>query len=232
MTGGTTVTITGENFLNAGYVFFGKEMARSFTVISPTSITAVSPSSTSPTTVDIYVITPGGTSATSTSATFEYQSSGTRSSSTGSSVFAGVTAIAPVRICDTRSPTEIGMTSDVASGVTGMCDNSGQELSPHSTMSLEVAGIGGIPNDATAVVLKLTALATTASSYLSVYPTGRDAAFYEKNTSAMNLDQGVTTTVLVVVPLGTDGSINLYNYAGDVKLTVEATGYFTPTAGS
>jgi hypothetical protein len=62
--GGTSVTITGTNFTGATAVNFGATPATSLNVISATSITAVSPAGTG--TVDITVVTPGGTSATST----------------------------------------------------------------------------------------------------------------------------------------------------------------------
>jgi alpha-tubulin suppressor-like RCC1 family protein len=62
--GGTSVTITGSNLAYASAVYFGAAPAASFTVNSPTSITAVSPAS-SPGVVDVRVTTPGGTSAAS-----------------------------------------------------------------------------------------------------------------------------------------------------------------------
>ncbi|MBB5066078.1 chitobiase/beta-hexosaminidase C-terminal domain-containing protein [Granulicella mallensis] len=62
--GGTSVTITGTNFTGATAVNFGATPATSLTVNSATSITAVSPAGSG--TVDITVVTPGGTSVTST----------------------------------------------------------------------------------------------------------------------------------------------------------------------
>ncbi len=64
--GGTTVTITGTNLTAATAVNFGSVLAASFTVNSATSITAVSPPQASGT-VDVTVVTLGGTSATSSS---------------------------------------------------------------------------------------------------------------------------------------------------------------------
>jgi hypothetical protein len=60
-TGGTSVVITGTNFLNATSVQFGSVNAASYTVNSPTQITATAPAGT--TTVDVTVVTPQGTSA-------------------------------------------------------------------------------------------------------------------------------------------------------------------------
>jgi hypothetical protein len=68
--GGTTVTITGAGFTGATAVMFGATSAKSFTVNSATSITAVSPKGKG--TVDITVTTPTGTSPTSAADQFTY----------------------------------------------------------------------------------------------------------------------------------------------------------------
>jgi hypothetical protein len=62
--GSTSVVITGTNFTGATAVTFGTTNATSFTVDSPTQITAVSPARPAGT-VDIKVTNPGGTSAVS-----------------------------------------------------------------------------------------------------------------------------------------------------------------------
>ncbi|MDE1995949.1 MAG: IPT/TIG domain-containing protein, partial [Rhizobiaceae bacterium] len=68
--GGTSVVITGANLTGATSVTFGGTAAN-FTVNSATSITATAPSK-SVGTVDVIVITPGGTSTTSDSDQFTY----------------------------------------------------------------------------------------------------------------------------------------------------------------
>jgi hypothetical protein len=60
--GGTTVTITGTNFTGATKVVFGPLAATSYTVVSSTEITAVSPAQAA-STRNIFVTTPSGTSA-------------------------------------------------------------------------------------------------------------------------------------------------------------------------
>ncbi len=58
--GGNTVTITGSGFSGATAVRFGSTNATSFTVVSPTQITAVAPPGSG--TVQVTVVTAGGTS--------------------------------------------------------------------------------------------------------------------------------------------------------------------------
>ncbi|MGD0381748.1 MAG: IPT/TIG domain-containing protein, partial [Acidimicrobiales bacterium] len=70
-TGGTSVTITGTNFTGTQAVEFGTVAATSFTVNSATSITAT-PRAESTGTVDVTVLTPGGTSATSSADRFTF----------------------------------------------------------------------------------------------------------------------------------------------------------------
>jgi hypothetical protein len=60
--GGTSVTITGTNFTGATAVDFGGTAATGLTINSATQITAVSPKGSNGT-VDVTVVTPGGTSA-------------------------------------------------------------------------------------------------------------------------------------------------------------------------
>ncbi|HEY5985354.1 MAG TPA: IPT/TIG domain-containing protein [Streptosporangiaceae bacterium] len=70
--GGTTVTISGSGFTDAGAVDFGGTRAVSMTVDSDTQITATSPAGTG--TVHVIVITPGGRSAASSADKFSYVS--------------------------------------------------------------------------------------------------------------------------------------------------------------
>jgi hypothetical protein len=66
-----TVTLKGANFNGATHVLFGKFDAYSFTVVSSTEITAISSAETLGT-IDITVVTPGGTSATSSADQFTF----------------------------------------------------------------------------------------------------------------------------------------------------------------
>ena len=68
--GGTTLTITGTGFTGATAVDFGATAASSFTVNSDTQITATDPAGSG--TVDVTVVTPGGSSSTSSANQFAY----------------------------------------------------------------------------------------------------------------------------------------------------------------
>ncbi|WP_424862745.1 IPT/TIG domain-containing protein [Streptomyces sp. MMS24-I29] len=69
--GGTTVTVTGTNFSGATQVRFGPVNASSFSVVSPTQITAVSPPGAAGA-VPVTVTTPAGTSAAAPTSYFFY----------------------------------------------------------------------------------------------------------------------------------------------------------------
>jgi hypothetical protein len=70
MIGGTAVIINGSNFTAATAVTFGATPATTYTVNSPTQITAISPAGSS--TVDVTVTSMGGTSSTSSNDRFIY----------------------------------------------------------------------------------------------------------------------------------------------------------------
>jgi hypothetical protein len=72
-TGGGRLTITGTNFNGATGVKFGTVPATQFSVLSSTQITVTIPAVSSPTTVDVTVTTPVGTSAANAGDKYTYQ---------------------------------------------------------------------------------------------------------------------------------------------------------------
>jgi len=70
--GNTNVTITGTNLTGATEVKFGTTKVKSFTVVSATSITAVSPAHSAAVTVDVSVTTAAGKSAANPGDHFAY----------------------------------------------------------------------------------------------------------------------------------------------------------------
>ena len=72
--GGTAVTINGTGFVAGSSVAFGTHPAAAVTIVSNTTITAVSPAATAPGTVDVTVTAPGaGTSISSVGDHFTYE---------------------------------------------------------------------------------------------------------------------------------------------------------------
>lgn len=86
---------------------------------------------------------------------------------------------------------------------------------------LLVTGRGGVPADASSVLVNLTAVTPSQSGYVQAYPTGTT----RPTTSSVNYARGVTRANLVSVPVGDDGTIALYNFGGSAHLLVDVTGY-------
>src|SRR5439155_4190069 len=78
--------------------------------------------------------------------------------------------------------------------------------------------------DATAVVLNVTVTDTTASSYLTVYPTGVS----RPTASNLNWVAGQTVPNLVEVGVGINGSVSLFNAQGSTNVIFDIAGYVTP----
>ncbi|HEY6538095.1 MAG TPA: IPT/TIG domain-containing protein [Candidatus Dormibacteraeota bacterium] len=114
----------------------------------------------------------------------------------------------PVRVCDTRG-----------SSASNQC--SGQTLSPGGTLSVQITGRDGVPADATAVVINVTATEGTAPSYLTVFPSGE-----EPLASDLNFYAGQTVPDLVVVKLSSSGGFQVYNDAGNVDVIVDIEGWY------
>ncbi|HEX3647798.1 MAG TPA: PKD domain-containing protein [Pseudonocardiaceae bacterium] len=117
------------------------------------------------------------------------------------------TPTAPTRLLDTR--TTVG-------GHQG-------PLGPNGVATLNVVGTAGVPADATSVVLNVTAVAPTQSTFITVYPDGTA----RPDTSALNVGAGQTVPNLVVVPVGANGKIDFFNHQGQIDLVADLAGYFT-----
>jgi hypothetical protein len=120
-------------------------------------------------------------------------------STAGGSVFVGIT---PGRILDTRS--------------------GGAPIGPNGTLAVPVGGAGVVPSTAKAVVMNVTVTNTTASSYLTVWPdlVARPTA------SDLNWAAGQTVPNLVIVQLGSNGSIDLYNLQGNTDVVLDVVGWY------
>ncbi|MFF4384071.1 hypothetical protein [Kitasatospora sp. NPDC001547] len=80
--------------------------------------------------------------------------------------------------------------------------------------------------DATSVVLNVTTTDGSWDSFLTAYPTGKPRPAKGSN---VNFPVGSTVANQVVVPVGADGSIDVYNRAGWVHVIVDVVGYYGPS---
>ena len=83
--------------------------------------------------------------------------------------------------------------------------------------------IPGLPAGTTAVALNVMAHTSTARSYLSIYPAGA----IRPRTSDLNFTRGQMIPNMVIVAVGTGGSVTFYNRAGTVDVIADLSGYFT-----
>jgi hypothetical protein len=108
----------------------------------------------------------------------------------------------------------------------------GQSVGQDSTTAVTVAGVDGVPSDATAVVVNLTASDATAGGYVSAYAAGSTKPVV----SNLNYAAGQIVANRAVVPVGSNGQIDLYNSfgpgvtSGSVNLDVDLDGYYTGSA--
>lgn len=122
----------------------------------------------------------------------------------------GFTPLVPSRVMDTRP------------GVVQL-GYSGDKPAAGAIVPVQIAGRGGVPaNGAGAVILNITATDATAPGFISAWPGGTT----QPNASILNLAHtGQTRPNAVVIPLGSDGTINLFTEVG-THLIVDVTGWF------
>ena len=128
------------------------------------------------------------------------------------------TSVNPARILDTRAKIGVSTTTPVKA---------------NSLVSLKVAGSAGgaVPaSGLTAIVLNTTAVAPTTAGHLIAYPDGTT----RPSSSNLNWVTGRTVPNLVIVPVGADGKVDLYNASsGTVHFVADVFGYFsTETTGA
>ena len=114
-------------------------------------------------------------------------------------------SLSPARIMDTR--TNLGWPGKVGH---------------NGTATVNVVNIGGVPASAKAVVVNTTVTEPTAASYLTVWPSGAT----QPTASNLNFGAGQTVPNLVMVKVGPDGKVNVYNAVGQVHVIFDVVGYF------
>jgi hypothetical protein len=124
----------------------------------------------------------------------------------------GFTAITPTRVYDTRN--SIGTAPGKVAGGT--------------SRDVQITGLAGVPSNATAVAINLTATNQDAASFLTVTPGG--AA--KSNTSNLNIPPGLIDVAnATVVGLSGDGKIRVYNENNPTDVIVDVVGYWAPSSG-
>ena len=115
---------------------------------------------------------------------------------------------APARLLDTRpEPTVDGQFSNVG------------KRAPGTVLALQVGGRAGIPADANAVVLNVTATEASGPGFVTVFPCGLP----RPEASSLNVVAGQTIPNAVFARLGTNGQVCLFVLNG-VHLVVDVTG--------
>ena len=123
------------------------------------------------------------------------------------------TPLTPSRILDTRS---------------GIGQPGAAPVGAGSTIDLSVLGHGGVPATGVgAVVLNVTGTQPSASTYVTVFPTGQP----RPTASNLNLIAGQTAPNLMIAKIGSGGSVSLYNNSGSVQLIADVMGWFSDGAG-
>ncbi|HEX9033225.1 MAG TPA: peptidoglycan recognition family protein [Streptosporangiaceae bacterium] len=122
------------------------------------------------------------------------------------------TPTGPTRVLDTSNGTG-GYSAPVGAG---------------QTISVQVTGQNGVPSSGvTAVMLNVTAVKPTRSSYVTVYADGAS----RPATQNLIFTAGQTFPRLVQEPV-VDGKIDFYNNAGSVNLVADLVGYYSTAGGS
>jgi hypothetical protein len=130
----------------------------------------------------------------------------------------GYHAGTPARLLDTRpgEPTIDGKAAGAGAVAAG------------STLSLDIGGRGGVPVDAGAVVLNVTATAGTVGGFVTVF------ACASNKPLASSVNFGVSTAVAntVITDLSADGKVCLFvGGGGAVDLVADVDGYFPAGSG-
>ncbi|MFG2991660.1 PKD domain-containing protein [Streptomyces sp. NPDC048257] len=90
---------------------------------------------------------------------------------------------------------------------------------------VKVAGNAAVPAGVTAVALNVTVTETVDNGYVTAWP---GAGYDRPGTSNLNYTAGRSVPNLVIVPVGEDGYVELYNGGSQpVDLIADVTGYFT-----
>lgn len=120
--------------------------------------------------------------------------------------------MAPQRIVDSRAESRVGQFST--------------PWSPGESRNVQFAGVAGIPSNASAVVVNLTAVNPSAATHLTMWPTGQAIPA----TSNLNVPKGDTRANLVTVGLGSNGMASIRSNSAVVNVVVDLVGWYGTTS--
>jgi hypothetical protein len=120
--------------------------------------------------------------------------------------------VAPTRVLDSRGGTG-GWNAKLGAGSPRLLD-------------LGAAGTG-VPSDADAVVMNVTATDGSANSFLTVFPGGGAVP----NVSNLNFAAGQTIPNLVTVKVGPDGRVAFANAVGETHVVADVVGFYSAAPG-
>jgi len=134
-------------------------------------------------------------------------------------------SVTATRILDTRNSGKLHNTAGITAG--------GSTVAADAVTQLNIAGDSvtpsttgspaAIPSTVTAVAIDVTATNETENGFVTAYADGTQRPL----TSSTNYTSDDTVTGYQIVPVGTDGKIDLYNGStGTTALIVDLTGYF------
>ena len=95
-------------------------------------------------------------------------------------------------------------------------------LSAGESWPFVIRGQYGVPADAVAVAINLTAVGATAATYVTAWPGGQTRPV----TSNLNPVPGMAVPNLAIIRLGASGDVNFFNNTGNVHLLADVVGYF------
>ena len=91
-------------------------------------------------------------------------------------------------------------------------------------LRVQIAGRGGVPTDATAVVANLTVTETTGEGFLTVWPSGEARPLV----SNLNFRPGDTVPNSSVLALGADGALEVFNSSGLSHVIIDVVAWLSP----
>ena len=139
----------------------------------------------------------------------------------------GSTAPLPAQVSapSTFVPVEPFRVLDTRDGTGGVIQ---RLMNPGESIRVRVAGVGPIPGaGVTAVAANVTAVDSTQLNYFTVFP----GATARPGTSNLNAGPGRPVPNLVVMGVGADGTIEVFNAYGNAHCLVDVFGYYTAGSG-